>query len=462
MRKYRIVLGILAVIFFIGCNDNYPEISEGLFEKDKMDVIKDSLVGGQNIEAYTVSDEDAYSYNVNRGLLGVHNDAVFGKTKSGFAFQYRTLNQYIEDGASVDSAFIKLSYNKSYHDSTFIQNLNIYRLINTLEFKGKYRANEEDKLVLGEKIISQGFNYEEIADSTIVVTEKTLEIKSKTDPEKDSVEIHIDTLISNYLQIRIPEEFTQRVFINEANNAYEGQDEFLEYFKGIYIDVDDHSEEGGLYSFNLSEINQSRLLVHYSYPDPVLGRDTTSFFRFFSNENSARVNFVTHDYTGSEVGSVIGDRGDVEESEKLYIKGAAGTKAKLYIPEINNWKDSTDVAINKAELVLNISQGYDTIVPDKLVLAVLNNDSGTPEMTPEYVLNTIDGNYNQEDKTYRFNLTFYLQQLIRDRGNTLNKGFLIYPSNRREDPRGVVIANPNEANGTDKRIKLSITYTKIK
>jgi len=346
--------------------------------------------------------------------------------------------------------------------------MNIYQLEGSgLDFTDKYRANEIDRIDLGEEIniVKNDLNYAAIAD-TLITFNRFDTIRSVKNPEQDSLITTInDTLVSGFLKIKIPNEYAQRVFVDgaiEKPEIYSSQQEFLSYFKGIYIDTDNHSDEGGLYAFNL--INGAFSLS--SPPFSQLGIYTTSpsdtlFSRFHTGENSARVNFITHDYIGSKVENVIGDKGEVEESELLYIKGAAGTAAKLYIPKINDWKDSTDVAINKAELVLSVVS--DTLFPEKLVMAVIDKD-GNPEILPEYGLRILDGVYNKEENTYRFNITFYLQKIIQDKGETLNHGFLIYPSNRRSDPRGVIIANPKdkEANEKDKRIKLSITYTKIK
>lgn len=484
MRKCRFVLGILAIIFFVGCNDQNPVVSEGIFGKDKMMVLKDSIVA--SIEAYTVSDADAITSPVTSGFAGVHNDNIFGKTSSGIAFQFRTPRKYVfeeevegvqitEADLSVDSAFLYLAYDKVYFDSTQIQNLNVYQIQGAgLDFTRKYRANERNiELADLEKITEEDFNYEILADSTIVKT--TLNIKSKINPELDSV--RIDTLISSHLKIALPNDYAKRVFIDDATpENYMGQKEFLEYFKGIYLDVDDISNEGALYAFNISKglttssgssTRRTTLEVNYSYEHyfESIEKDSTVLrsIGFYTNENSSRVNFITNDFTGSEIGSVIGDKGDVPESDLVYVKGLAGTNVKLYIDEINNWKDSLDVAINKADLVLTAEKdsayNAEHPVPEKLNLAIFE-ETDEENAGPIKIADAI---FDKVNNSYTFNLSLYLQKIIQDKGTTLNKGFLVYASNRREDPRRVILANPKEAaSDKDKRIKLSITYTKIK
>ncbi len=270
----------------------------------------------------------------------MHNDDVFGKTKAGFAFQLRTPSKYtFEENAIVDSAYLYLLYDKVHYDSTFVQNMNIFQLEGAgLDFTDKYRANEIDRISLGEKIAEKDFNYAAIVD-TLIVFVRNDTIKSQVDTEQDSLIIVVnDTLVSDFLRVKIPNEYAQRVFIDEATpDNYASQQDFLSYFKGLYIETDDFSDKGGLYAFDISSgfkassgvSKYSYLNVSYSYP----GDTVRSVFGFYAGENSARVNFVTHDYTGSEVERVIGE---VAESESLYIKGAAGTAVKLYINAINN------------------------------------------------------------------------------------------------------------------------------
>lgn len=489
MRKSRIVLGILAIVLSISCSDKNPIVADGIFDGDKMDVIKDSIVG-LDIEAFSISNANAFTSPVTNGLVGVHNDDIFGKTKAGTAFQFRLPGRfYFEEEASngvqktiddmnVDSAFIYLTYDQVYFDSTKVQNINVYRINGGLNVAESYRANEKDKLDLGDLLAEKDFNFEILADTIITRDTTIYDTKSKINPEQDSMLIVIDTNVSPSLKIALDNEVARNIFMTpEAESNYDSQASFLSYFKGIYVDVDDFSDGGAIFAFNISNgkqlttsyVDKSRIDMYYSYEETLKDKDDQDsivtrprYFRIATNENSARVNFIEHDFTGSEIDGKIGDKNDIAENEKVYIKGAAGTMAKLYIEDINNWCDSTDIAINSAVLTLKgdkDSTYYNTNAPSELGLAVYNEENG--EIAEEPVI-IGQSKYSKYTNGYAFDLSLYLQTIIQRQGELKNKSIIVYSVNRSEDPRGIAIANPKIQGIEDKRIKLSITYTKIK
>ncbi len=489
MRQSRIILGILTIILSISCIDKNPIVADGIFDREKLDVVKDSIVG-IDIEAYSISNAGAYTSPVINGIIGVHNDKIFGKTKASTVFQLRIPGRFIfEEEASngvdktiddmtVDSAFLFLTYDQVYFDSVTLQNLNVYRVNRGLDISENYKADEEYKIERGDLLANKEFNYAKIVDTTITRDTTVYDdIKSKIDPEQDSILIKIDTLISPALRIVLDSEEARDMFMTkEAESNYDSQESFLSYFNGIYIEVDDFSDEGGIYSFNISNgkkvtssyTDKTRIDMFYSYKEILEGVSGDSIvtrrrqFRISTNENSARVNFMEHNYSGSEMEGKIGDKEDVVESEKVYIKGAAGTMAKIYIDDINNWSDSTDIAINSAILVLKCDRDtayYNTNTPTDLGLAVYNEADG--ELVEEPVILS-KAKYSKYVNGYEFDISLYLQSLIREKGRLKSKSFIVYSVNRSEDPRGIVIANPKVNKTEDKRIKLSITYTKIK
>lgn len=489
MRNSRIVLGILAVFFLAGCSEKNPIVSDGIFDGDKMKVIKDSIV--ESIKAYTVSDANAISSPVTNGLIGVHNDNedgnIYGKTSAGCAFQLRIPGRYrfeneatngktrYIDEMTVDSTFLLLAYDQVYFDSTAIQNVNVYELNSDLETSGYYRASEKNRIDLGTVWGEKDFNYEILADTNII--EVNLGIK-KVNSDVDST--RMDTLTSNYLAIELSNEYARDKFFNaEAETHYNSQEEFLAYFKGVYVDVDNHANEGALFSFNIgsgkqissSQVATTQLAMYYSFADTLkkVNTDLDSIvrrpisFRIGTNGNSIRTNFISHDFTGSDLGSALGE---TSEKETLYVKGAAGTNVKIVMDEINEWKDSLDIAINKADLVIyaekDSTYNANNPIPEIMNLAFVDNLTEENEVGP--VLDRrVQAKFDRSNNSYTFNISTYLQDIIQKKGGLINQYFLLYPTNRKEDPRRIMLANPEDKVGNmDKRIKLSITYTKIK
>src|SRR5690606_41886041 len=96
-------------------------------------------------------------------------------------------------------------------------------------------------------------------------------------------------------------------------------------------------------------------------------KDTTSI-KYRMNTTAARTSrFEHYDYSTAQFADSL-----------IYLQTTGGLSSKIYIPSLSNenergWKDSTDIAINKAELVLHVETAYSDSAtlapPEKLILS---------------------------------------------------------------------------------------------
>jgi len=142
----------------------------------------------------------------------------------------------------------------------------------------------------------------------------------------------------------------------------------------------------------------------------------------------------------------------------LYLQAMSGLMAKIKIPYLSNLKDSSTIAIVKAELIIPVDNydAYTLKTPAKLLL-VCYNSSATYEFLTDYYVGTayFGGTYYESDKTYRFNISRYVQQLV-DKTRT-DYGLAIFVSDNRVSANRVIIRGPKCKNNG---MKLSITYLK--
>jgi len=144
--------------------------------------------------------------------------------------------------------------------------------------------------------------------------------------------------------------------------------------------------------------------------------------------------------------------------QRLFIQAAAGETIELDFPFIENWSDSSNIAVNNAVLVFPIEDVKSGLLLPSRIFAVRFDEENEEASIPDQLQGDshIDGFLDLEDQEYRINITRYLQQVIT--GEIENKGLRIRPSFNASSFNSVSIfgfENP------EKRAKLVFTYTKF-
>jgi len=406
-------------------------------------------------------DSESATDNITTAFLGIHNDPIFGKTSAACAFELRTpLSWQFKDVSDIviDSVDFHLSYSRksSMYDTITKQKINVYRLDKSLvspDGNVLKKFSDLGDSYKGDLLASKYINHQSI-DTTIIKTK-----------DADGTITKIDTLTSGTIKFKFNNPSTfGRPFV-ENTNIYTSQESFLEFFKGIYVEAEDSPNNGGLFAFNLISERSLRIWYHLKSEEGELddyGNKKKYYFWFNVNKNSRRLSNFTHTHEDNVVGS----------TDKIYVQGAAGLRANLKVnnfDEIAAWAGLKDKEINRAEMVFKLDESVDTDkfpVPEKLVMVGFNKDNEIVALTDYYVANNfLNGFYNKDKKEYRFNIAYLLQTLVNLKNDDsengfygytkidLSKGFAIYPDNRRENPRRVILDG--------KSIKLNMTYTEL-
>lgn len=393
-----------------------------------------------NITAYIFRDDSARTDESTRSLLGSIVDPAFGKTTIDLACQYR-LNYHpvFTPDIQIDSFYLYLYYKYIFGDTLTSQHIKIYELENSIDADKKYYSNENLKSYAGSKVL---------ADYTFV---------PKRSVVMDSVYKTYDTLYQ-YLKIPLNYSLAQKIIAADSVTL-SNNDLFLKYFKGIYIETEDVSSGGSIVALDMlsnSNIDGSAMVIYYrqTKPDTTI-IDTTDFAMTISSF-SARINSFKHDYSGTPFQTEINS---VQKTpEKLYIQSTGGLRSKFYIPGLDSWKDSVNIAVNKAELVFKVdslgSNPKTWNLPDQLLLTYINGKEYLPEdysFHPSYYGGTLD----TANLTYSFNITQHLQQIVND--SIDNKGFYLSAWDKNSEYRRVILNGSGVTDG----VKLKIAYSKI-
>jgi hypothetical protein len=366
-------------------------------------------------------------------LLGSFNDPVFGRTDASFAAQFRLpYNPAYPKTSALDSIILSMSYKKLYGDTTEVsrQTLNIYELTGSLNYRTIYKSSFDLKSLVSSELIGTGSFYPKFRTDSLK-TDTTLQvIRVRLDPSFGNKLLGIDSL------------------------KMTSNDEFLKYFKGLYIQAMPINRKGALVSINTAA---SEIMLYYHDEKS----DTLGFY-YRTTANSANVASFSHDYTRARFYSNLNKEKNLDTL--IYVQPTAGIKSKILVPSLSTWKDSVNYSINEATLIFHA----DTIMSDYRRYSMpprlyLMRDSTDTELFPADAKISsayYGGYYDHSSATYIFNVTQYLQNLVVGlrNGTMKNEGFYLVPSDRIGSAQRVVL----KGFGSSQPVKLAITYTRNK
>lgn len=438
-KKYRFVIGFVGMVMvFWGCTNDINDLGKDLLLPG--DLVQVRKYSEKNIKAYTVTDGNQRTDEPAYNLLGTFNDALFGKTTADFACQFR-IGAYPDHtkSAQPDSLILYFLYKEVYGDLVTPQKLKIYELASDLSLDGKYYQDVNLKAlakseVLAEKNYLPKFKLDSLSNAYG---------STKKDPK--------DTVIQE-LKIKLSASLLNKLWAADSLTMSDN-DRFVKFFKGLYLEVGDLNQGGNVMKIYTAAAG-SQMLMHYHNSEA----DSLTY-RFGINENAARVSRFAHDYSKTAFAANL-DKNDVQDS-LIYLQTTGGLRTKILIPNLGTWSDSTNFAINKAELVFQVDSTVTDLakfIPsEQLVLTAVDKD-GKEYFPSDLAFSSLyyGGTYNSADKTYRFNIAKHMQEVIDKKKE--NYGFYLSTAFRSSSFRRVVLKGATSKTG----IKLDIAYSKIK
>ncbi len=438
-RRIRQFLIALTAGLITGACDDPGELGMELLPNT--DLISVRSIIDYNNPAFICSEDSLRTDETEKSLLGSMTDPLFGRTTIDLACQYRlTYYPDYQEDAVADSVFLYLFYKNFYGDTLTPQKLTIYELDQPIYDTEKYYQDAD--LPAWKKEPSLG--------EITFIPKRKIAI--------DTLTGSIDTL---YQTLKIPLDRSLANKIVKADSTHLTDiDAFLGYFKGLYIEVAEVSEKGTILTLDLlsnSTINGSAVLIHYHETNPESGEPDTLSTPLIVTNMSARVNRYRHDYSETPFAGQL----DKEQTNagNLYLQSTGGLRSKVFLPGLNSWKDSVNVAINKAELVFRIDTTVSNLSafppPNRLLLTIIDED-GQEFLPKDYSFSSsyYGGTLNTSDYSYRFNIAQHIQEILK--GNFTNNGFYLSTANKTGEYRRVVLEGEDQ-NG----IELRIAYSKV-
>jgi hypothetical protein len=507
---------IFIIVSFLSCQEDFSTLGS-------------DTIGGQDIAVILNSSSTVISYSKKLGpvqtnrlpvyQLGTYNDPVYGKSKFELVSQVslRTTDPDFGFETSLDSVILYIPY---FAEGDEVDDVITYQLdsvygsdpINIKLYESNYFLRDYDPntgLQERQKYYSSlgsvfdipsnvGPLIEEITG--FIPNNKAYLVQS---PDGDDEDTDPDeTLEPPGLRVRLPVEFFEEKIIDmEGTTELMNNNNFKEYFRGIYFEVDDLGADGNLFLF---DINEAIIFMKYTYEEtePEDGVDAERLSGVFALnflETNNNVNLIDNELTPS-IDSELEDVDTVNGESALYVRGGEGilTTINLFGEDAdgNGIADELDMMrqeewlINDANLILYVDQDkivgglliYDS--ENVLVLADYGLDptrTDLPGVAVSEHLGILDRGSDENGNFYKIRITHHISSLVhRDSTNNplalivtqnvLSGGFRgvedseisgveMIPSGSVVAHEGTILHGSNSAI-EEKRLKLQIYYTK--
>lgn len=415
------LLTLLVSLFILGACKNPTGVG--------LDVGPDIALETKLVDTSTVitklQKQDSIITNfTDRSVLGYLNDAVFGETTANLALGLTMPSSNYKFGTStvLDSAILVLPYIEFYGDSTnstFTAEVRQLDEVLYNETNRSYYSNKKwltKSTVIGTKIMTTN-----LKDS---ITLQDIR-KGKTDSTKR---------VPRQLRIKLDANFVKNNIIDLDSVNKVSNLTFNNYIKGLFISINKGATTGagGLFSFNTNTNGATRLEVFYK---STAAGVTDTLVNTFNVVNGDAATELKWNMDGTAVKTALASTD--KNSNLLYLKGLGGTFVKVEFPYLDSLKKlGKNIAINRAELVLYTENtpANNLYKPISKLRTYRWDIAHRPQFIPDESPNDprylgpgfIGGFYNSTSKSYTFNFTGYVQDLIS--GKIKNYGTFITPS----------------------------------
>jgi hypothetical protein len=471
--KLKGLLPLLSLIFialFFSCTKiNEPtELGDDLIPAiDNVNTFDTTLTVQSAFFSYDDSSRNFISEDM---ALGRINDPVFGATTADMYFNLSSLVYGVspflhkDSVVKIDSVVLSLSYQGSYGDTLSSIAVEVSENSDPTFYDSILYRFDHPGFTTSGVLGNKAFSTSQFKDS--------IRIGLKKDTIKVANVLRIP--VNNSLGIKLKD------FGAAAGQPYASDSLFRKAFRGLAVKATNTGN--ALAYFNLSDINNSRLLVYYQFKN---GGKTDTSVAAFVHTSYSQANSIRRTAGGEYLAKI-----NQPSSQKLYIQSSpTGSYVGIKIPGLDGFPNKV---IHRAELIVykvpadNPSADNLLTVPNRLMLDHKgpNNSKDSAYIFDNDIQPGLDGSLDftafggviKKDESYRFNITRYVQGIITRkerndsfrlfaplRSNVYSKSLaqvITVPSLDFIAKGRVVIANNNYPDST-KRLRLRIIYSNL-
>jgi len=375
-----------------------------------------------------------------QNLLGMMYDPEFGKTRASIVTEFRLPVNNFSLGSSpvLDSLVLSFHYTGEYVGKIeTLQTIRVYELSENLPQEGIILSSHPVQFYstpVGHKVLRPA--------------------------PRDSVLVN-DIFRHPHFKIRLSDQLGQKIINANGTPAFRNVQNFLDYFKGLKITVEDNFNEGGSI-FNIDMFGQfTHLTLYYHNATDTVRIPRSHDFRI--STFAQRFTHVEHfDFVGANplITSSLQNSQQPLDS-LLFVKSLGGLRSRIRIPYLMELARLPNVTINQAKLILPVDETFVTemfnpaqylhlyqVTPQGVRLPLRDRDVGFAYF---------GGEYDPVARQFVFNITKHLQEVLK--GVNPNNDLVIVVSSASENARRVVLRGPGRSTNP---LRLQIIYTSFR
>lgn len=435
--RKALLLSVLFLMVLMSCKKDgelFPE-----FNNENLTIhFTDTL----NIVTTLLKDDSIRTDIAGANLLGIYNDSVFGPASASFYTEITLAgsNVNFENNAVIDSVVLSMKYvgvNSLYGSIVAPMNIEVYRLTQQLTASAYY----SNDILTNNPTPLGSLSFLPNLTDTVQVTQNGS-----------------TTWQAAHIRIPLSNTFGQEILdAGKDANVIANNTDLKALVNGLYITPSTNvtnttlsKSEGAILYLDMNS-SLSTLTVFYSNDN-----GSEKSYSFIINSESKKFNHFEHNYTGTEIEKQLTNVAN--DSTLTYVQAMGGVKTKLMIPNLKNLSSDGKIIVNKAEIIFPVSEIGDNLasIPTLALTGINANNEAT--FLIDYFENAayFGGTYNASNKTYTFNISRHIQDLINN--NTVDYGmYLIATGSSIQANRSVLNSFKHPSN----KIKLNITYSKF-
>jgi hypothetical protein len=530
--KFRNTLPhLMAILFLIvalaSCQEDFSTLGSDIIGGQPINTLSNN---SSTVIAYSRGLESVQTNSLPLYQLGSYNDPVYGKTKMELVSQLTLQNigpdfgygtyldsvvlyipyfseSVIEDDETtytIDSVFGTEPINLSIYESNYF--LRDYDPDSGLQERQKYYSNLGTVFEIPSNVGS--LIYEE--EGFVPSNEGYVLLTPDGDDDGDEPD---ETLVAPGLRFNLPVPFFRdKIISEEGSSKLMNNNNFKEYFRGLYFKVDDLGNDGNGFLFDIEDAN---ITLYYTYQDtPVSGTISDTLAgadverlsgELILNFAGINVNMFDNQLTPSIEESLNNPPNELEGEESLYVRGGNGIVTLINLfgddEDDNGIADELDMIrqnewlINEANLIFYVDQDKVTggeSEPERLiiydaenisVLADYGRDatiSAEPADAVTNHLGKLERGSDDNGDYYKIRITHHISNLVHKDSvnvplaliatlnvltggfqsleNELESGLDFTPAASVIGHEGTVLYGNNTAN-EEKKLRLQIYYT---
>ncbi|MBI1836025.1 MAG: DUF4270 family protein [Flavobacteriia bacterium] len=423
---------LLALFVFTACKKKESKNGKDVLPSGEL--INSNAIDTFQLKTFSIFDDSVNSSKSYYNFLGSYNDPKFGIVNAGFYTQLRLsgLNPIFDQSnvIVVDSFILGLQYagTSGYYGELSSQKIGVYEITENLYLDSNYYAASSTNCNFLENLVEPGtetFTPDPINKTTIDTTK-----------------------VPAQLRVKLKNQFAQDLISHCQTNPsdFASQSAFVDYFKGLYIRVENPTQssgKGAVLYFD-TKTSLSKMTIYYKE------NGVKKRFDFLINNECADYNKIT--FTRASSNSVETVINDTVSGQKEFYAQAYGIKAKIEFPGLSNLSKKTIIHRAILELPIEYQAGSKYNPGD-----YLDFQRDLQFNSPYKVNYSTKGYYDYNKKAFIIDLRLYAQEVVSKIID--NTGIYVFPDYYNESLDRIILNGLNTIN--KKKPKLTIKYTEF-